>query len=172
MTNEEKAIFGAGCFWDVELAFRRVTGVKELSTGYSGGTLSNPKYEDFLSGRSDHAEVVMVLYDPSRTTYEKLLEAFWDCHDPTTVDRQGNNIGSEYRSIILTIGDEQWELANASKREQEESGRFQGPIVTKIVRAREFWRAEDYHQHYLSKRGQIEEVAVEELSIGDVLDGQ
>lgn len=147
------ATFGAGCFWGVEEAFRRIDGVTETAVGYMGGHLDNPTYQDVCSGRTGHAEVVQVEYDPEKVGYDQLLEVFWSSHDPTQLNRQGPDFGTQYRSAIFYHTLEQQEAAEASKQLQEASGRFRRPIVTQIVPAATFWRAEDYHQQYLAKRG-------------------
>ena len=149
----EKATFGAGCFWGIEAAFRKVDGVTATAVGYSGGELDNPTYREVCSGQTGHAEVVQVTFDPERVSYEELLEVFWGSHDPTTLNRQGPDIGTQYRSAIFTHGPEQEAAARASKARQEASGRFRRDIVTEIAPAREFYMAEDYHQQYLEKRG-------------------
>jgi peptide-methionine (S)-S-oxide reductase len=149
----EKATFGAGCFWGVEAAFREVKGVKETAVGYAGGTLDNPTYQDVCTDRTGHAEVVQVEYDPNVVSYEQLLDVFWGNHDPTTVNRQGPDVGTQYRSVIFYHSPEQQALAEASKEKQQASGRFKRPIVTQILPAPTFYRAEDYHQQYLEKRG-------------------
>ena len=150
----EKATFGAGCFWGVEAAFRRVPGVLDAAVGYAGGTLENPTYEDVCTGRTGHAEVVEVTYDPQRVSYEELLDVFWDNHNPTTLNRQGWDIGTQYRSAIFFHSPEQEKAALASKERLNASGRFRKPIVTEITPASTFYRAEEYHQRYLEKRGQ------------------
>jgi len=149
----EKATFGAGCFWGVEAAFQEIEGVTSTAVGYSGGTLANPTYQDVCSGRTGHAEVVQVEYDPARVSYDRLLDVFWDNHDPTTLNRQGPDVGEQYRSAIFFHTPEQEAAARASKARLERSGRFRRPIVTEITPASEFWRAEEYHQRYLEKRG-------------------
>ena len=149
-----QASFGAGCFWGVEAAFRAVPGVRNTAVGYQGGTLKNPSYEDVCSGRTGHAEVVHVEYDPSEATYDKLLDLFWEEHDPTTPNRQGPDVGTQYRSVIFYYTPEQKATAEASKAKLEAARRFKRPIVTQIVAAPEFYRAEEYHQRYLEKRGQ------------------
>ncbi|HYV58196.1 MAG TPA: peptide-methionine (S)-S-oxide reductase MsrA [Candidatus Nitrosopolaris sp.] len=149
----EKATFGAGCFWGVEAAFQEIEGVTSTAAGYSGGTLANPTYQDVCSGRTGHAEVVQVEYDPARVSYERLLDVFWDNHDPTTLNRQGPDVGEQYRSAIFFHTPEQEAVAKASKARLERSGRFRRPIVTEITPASTFWRAEEYHQRYLEKRG-------------------
>jgi peptide methionine sulfoxide reductase msrA/msrB len=147
-----QASFGAGCFWGVEAAFIEVPGVRETAVGYQGGTLKNPGYEDVCSGRSGHAEVVHVEYDPKEISYDQLLKIFWAEHDPTTPNRQGPDVGTQYRSVIFYYTPAQ--KAAACKAKLEASGRFKRPIVTQIVPAPEFYRAEEYHQRYLEKRGQ------------------
>ena len=149
----EKATFGAGCFWHVEEAFRKLPGVVATSVGYAGGTRERPTYEDVCSDTTGHAEVVEVQFDPARVSYETLLGLFWDNHDPTTPNRQGPDVGSQYRSAIFYHDDAQRRAAEASKSALAESGRFRRPIVTQIAPAPTFWRAEDYHQQYLEKRG-------------------
>ena len=148
-----KATFGAGCFWGVEAAFRQVKGVSSTAVGYSGGTLKSPTYQDVCSGTTGHAEVVRVEYDPSKVSYEELLKAFWENHDPTTLNRQGPDVGEQYRSAIFFHTPEQKAGAIASKERLERSGRYKRPIVTEITPASEFYRAEEYHQRYLEKRG-------------------
>jgi peptide methionine sulfoxide reductase msrA/msrB len=149
-----QASFGAGCFWGVEAAFREIPGGRETAVGYQGGTLKSPTYENVCSGRTGHAEVVHVEYDPAETSYDKLLELFWAEHDPTTPNRQGPDHGTQYRSVIFYYTPAQKAAAEASKARLEASGRFKRPIVTQIVAAPEFYRAEEYHQRYLEKRGQ------------------
>lgn len=147
----EKAIFAAGCFWGVEEAFRAVPGVLDVAVGYTGGVTSNPTYEQVCSGKTAHAEAVEVTYDPSRVTYERLLDVFWAEHDPTTLNRQGPDVGTQYRSAIFYRSPEQEAAAVRSRTEvQQKTGR---PIVTEITPAATFYRAEDYHQNYFSKRG-------------------
>ena len=148
-----KALFGAGCFWGVEAAFRQVEGVLATAVGYSGGRKENPTYEDVCSGRTGHAEVVEVEYDPSKVSYEKLLDVFWENHDPTTLNRQGPDVGEQYRSAIFFLAPEQEAAARASKERLEKSGRYKRPIVTEITPASKFYRAEEYHQRYLEKHG-------------------
>lgn len=149
----EKATFAAGCFWGVEAAFRRLEGVTATAVGYMGGTLDNPTYGDVCTGETGHAEVVQVEYDPSRVTYEELLEVFWSSHDPTTLNRQGPDVGEQYRSAIFFDDAEQEAAARASKERLEASGRFGHPIVTEITPAGAFYGAEEHHQQYLEKRG-------------------
>jgi peptide-methionine (S)-S-oxide reductase len=147
----ETATFGAGCFWGVEVAFRNVPGVVDTAVGYEGGTLPNPTYEDVCSKTTGHAEVVQVEFDPDEVSYDQLLEVFWDVHDPTQVNRQGPDVGSNYRSAIFFHSPEQQEQALESKARVQ--ARFDRPIATEITPASDFWRAEDYHQQYLVKRG-------------------
>ena len=149
----EKAIFGAGCFWGVEAAFRGVKGVSEVISGYSGGHFKNPSYRDVCTGETGHAEVVQVEYDPLQVDYDTLLDVFWDCHNPTTRNRQGPDVGTQYRSAIFFHTPEQEAAAKASKEKLEQSGRWREPIVTEISPAAEFYPAEEYHQRYLEKRG-------------------
>ena len=148
----EKATFGAGCFWGVEATFREVPGVLSTMVGYSGGQFKSPTYKDVCSGKTGHAEVVQVEYDPSKVSYEELLEVFWKVHDPTQLNRQGPDIGTQSRSAIFVHNPEQKATAIASKEKLEQSGRYTRPIVTEITSAAEFYKAEDYHQHYLDKR--------------------
>ncbi len=148
-----QAAFGAGCFWGVEAAFAAVPGVLKTAVGYQGGTLKNPSYEDVCSGRTGHAEVVHVEFDPAKVSYDQLLDLFWEEHDPTTPNRQGPDHGTQYRSVIFYYTPEQKAAALASMAKLEASGRFARPIVTEIVPAPEFYRAEEYHQRYLEKRG-------------------
>ena len=153
MTQLEKATFGAGCFWGVEVAFRQVPGVVSTEVGYLGGTLENPTYKEVCSGNTGHAEVVEVTYDPARVSYEDLLNVFWTIHDPTTLNRQGPDHGTQYRSAIFYHDDRQKQTAAASKERLGASGRFPRPIVTEITPASAFYRAEEYHQRYLEKHG-------------------
>ncbi len=148
-----KATFGAGCFWGVEAAFRQVKGVTGTAVGYLGGTLKNPTYEDVCTGRTGHAEVVEVEYDPARVSYEELLNVFWGNHNPTQLNRQGPDVGAQYRSAVFDHDDAQKAAAQASKEKLERSGRFNKPVVTEITPASTFYRAEEYHQQYLEKRG-------------------
>jgi len=149
----ELATFGAGCFWGVEVTFRNVPGVKDALVGYLGGTMANPTYRDVCTGRTGHAEVVQVSYDPAEVSYVKLLDVFWENHDPTTLNRQGPDVGTQYRSAIFYHTPEQKRVAEESKSRLEASGRFRRPIVTEITAASTFYPAEDYHQRYLEKRG-------------------
>ena len=145
----ERAIFGAGCFWGVETEFRKVEGVIEVASGYSGGHTENPTYGDVCSGATGHAEVVEVEYDPSKVSYEELLEVFWENHDPTQLNRQGPDVGTQYRSVIFFLTPEQETAAHVSKEKAQE--RFKRPIATQIVPASKFYRAEEYHQRYFEK---------------------
>lgn len=151
MAQLDKATFGAGCFWGVEVAFRQVPGVVDATAGYLGGTLPNPTYEDVCTGRTGHAEVVEVQYDPSKVSYDDLLNVFWSSHDPTTLNRQGPDRGTQYRSAIFYHDEAQRAAAIASK--DRWTGRFPNPIVTEITPVSTFYRAEEYHQRYLEKRG-------------------
>ena len=147
------ATFAAGCFWGVEAAFRKVPGVTATEVGYSGGHTKNPTYKDVCSHTTGHAEVVRVRYDPEKTSYKKLLRTFWTCHDPTQVNRQGPDVGDQYRSVIFYHTPEQKAEAEASKAALKKSGHLRKPVATKIEPAPEFYRAEEYHQQYLEKRG-------------------
>lgn len=147
----EKATFGAGCFWGVEEAFRTLEGVVETAVGYAGGTTEEPNYEQVCTDRTGHAEVVQLCFDPEAILYERLLEVFWSIHDPTALNRQGPDIGSQYRSVIFTHSLEQKDAAQASKKQVQ--FHFKKPIVTFILPAPTFWPAEEYHQKYLLKRG-------------------
>jgi peptide-methionine (S)-S-oxide reductase len=149
----EKATFAAGCFWGVEASFRSVPGVISTRVGYTGGSLAHPTYKDVCTNRTGHAEAVEVTYDPARVTYDELLRSFWQGHDPTTLNRQGPDVGSQYRSAIFYRSPEQEAAARASKDQLDRSGTYRRPIVTQIVPAAEFWEAEEYHQQYLEKKG-------------------
>lgn len=149
----EKATFGAGCFWHIEEEFRKLNGVISTSVGFMGGDLKNPSYKDVCTGKTGHAEVVHLEYDPKVISYEKLLELFWSIHDPTTLNRQGPDIGTQYRSAIFFHGEEQEKSANESKNRLEKSGRFKNKIVTEIKPAQSFYIAEEYHQKYFEKMG-------------------
>lgn len=150
----ELATFGAGCFWGVEVTFRNTKGVLDTSVGYSGGTTDHPTYEQVSSGKTGHAEVVQVEFDPAVVSYEELLGVFWENHDPTELNRQGPDVGTQYRSAIFYHSKEQKEAAERSKKALQESGRYGSKtIATSIEPARAFWRAEEYHQQYLIKRG-------------------
>jgi peptide-methionine (S)-S-oxide reductase len=147
------ATFAAGCFWGVEAAFRQVPGVTATRVGYTGGTTTNPTYKQVCTDRTGHAEAVEVSYDPARVSYDDLLRVFWEIHDPTQRNRQGPDIGTQYRSAIFYHDPEQESAARASKERLERSGVHKRPIVTEIVPAQTFYQAEDYHQQYLEKRG-------------------
>ena len=149
----EKATFAAGCFWGVEAAFRRLEGVEDAAVGYSGGTTDHATYRDVCGGASGHAEVVELLFDPEVVSYQALVDTFWQLHDPTTLNRQGPDIGTQYRSAIYFHSAAQEATALASKERLEASGRLARPVVTEITKAEPFWRAEDYHQQYFEKRG-------------------
>ena len=148
-----KATFGAGCFWGVEEAYRQVDGVTATAVGYAGGTVDNPTYEMVCSGRTGHAEVVQVEYDPAKVSYESLLKLFWQVHDPTQVDRQGPDIGTQYRTVIFAHDGDQAEAARRSLDDEQAGGRHRRDIATQIESAPTFWIAEDYHQQYFAKRG-------------------
>ena len=143
--------FAAGCFWGVEAAFRQIPGVLEVTSGYTGGSVANPTYQDVCTGRTGHAEAVQIAYDPQQVSYERLLDAFWKIHDPTTPNRQGPDVGTQYRSAIYTHDPEQQRLAEASRAKEQADQRK--PIVTEIVAATEFYPAEEYHQRYFEKNG-------------------
>jgi peptide-methionine (S)-S-oxide reductase len=149
----EKATFGAGCFWGVEESFRQLLGVVETEVGYLGGHTNDPSYKDVCTDETGHAEVVQVTYDPATIRYEQLLDAFWSAHDPTTLNRQGPDVGTQYRSAIFFHSPEQERVARASKEKVQASGKFRRPVVTEITPASTFYRAEEYHQKYLAKRG-------------------
>lgn len=148
-----KAIFAAGCFWGVEEAFRQVKGVTSTTVGYTGGTAKNPSYRDVCAGNTGHAEAVEVEFDPNEVSYDQLLTVFWQSHDPTTLNRQGPDVGTQYRSAIFFEDAAQEAAARNSKATLEKSGLFKRPIVTDIKPASDFYRAEDYHQQYFEKRG-------------------
>jgi peptide-methionine (S)-S-oxide reductase len=149
----EKAMFGAGCFWGVEATFRNINGVRNAVVGYAGGKTENPTYEDVCSDETGHAEVVEVEFDPSVVSYNQLLQVFWANHDPTTLNRQGPDVGTQYRSAIFYYTPEQRAAAEQSKAAMNQSGKFKRPIVTQIEPAPKFYRGEEYHQRYLEKRG-------------------
>jgi len=153
MTDTRKATFGAGCFWGVEVAFRQVPGVLNAEAGYEGGSLTNPSYQDVCTGRTGHAEVVEVTFDPARVSFEQLVDVFFTHHDPTTLNRQGPDRGTQYRSAIFFHDQEQRGVAEAAKERWNRSGRWRSPIVTEITPASTFYRAEEYHQRYLEKHG-------------------
>jgi peptide-methionine (S)-S-oxide reductase len=147
----EKATFGAGCFWGVEVEFRNVPGVVDAAVGYEGGTVPNPTYEQVCRKGTGHAEVVEVEFDPAEVSYEELLDTFFELHDPTQLNRQGPDVGDQYRSVVFTHSAEQEQAARAARERAQE--RFDRPVVTAIEPAPDFWRAEEYHQQYLVKRG-------------------
>ncbi len=149
----ETATFAAGCFWGVEEGFRQIPGVIQTTVGYLGGHTQNPTYKDVCTDETGHAEVVQVEFDSAKVSYEQLVDAFWSMHDPTTLNRQGPDIGTQYRSAIFFHSAEQERVARASKEKAQASGKFRRPIVTEITPASPFYRAEDYHQQYLAKRG-------------------
>ena len=151
----EKATFGAGCFWGVEAAFRIVPGVISTMVGYCGGKTANPTYKAVCTDTTGHAEVVEVTYEPTRVAYEQLLDVFWGTHDPTSLNRQGLDVGSQYRSVIFYHSPKQETVARASKEKLDKSGKFRRPIVTEIVPSAPFYKAEDYHQRYLEKSGLV-----------------
>ncbi len=148
-----KVTFGAGCFWGVEARFRKIDGVVNAVSGYIGGTLDNPTYQDVCTGKTGHAEVVQVEFDPARVSFEQLLDIFWGSHDPTTLNKQGPDTGTQYRSAIFFHDENQEALARSSKRDLEASGKHKREIVTEIAPASSFYRAEEYHQRYLEKHG-------------------
>ncbi len=152
--NLHTATFGAGCFWGVEETFRQVEGVVETAVGYAGGTVNNATYEQVCAKGTGHAEVVQVKYDPAAVSYDTLLEVFWNCHDPTQLNRQGPDVGGQYRSVIFYYTPEQEAAARSSKEALRRSGKYKRDIVTEISPAPKFNRAEEYHQQYLAKRGQ------------------
>jgi len=149
--NPAKATFGAGCFWGVEAAFRRVKGVVDVVVGYSGGDLENPTYKDVCTGKTGHAEVAQVMFDPDKVSFKKLLDVFWDIHDPMSLNRQGEDAGTQYRSAIFFHSPQQQQAARASKEKLQNSGKFKKEIVTEITAVRKFWSAEEYHQGYFEK---------------------
>ena len=149
----QKAIFGAGCFWGVELTFSKIEGVESTAVGYCGGKVPDPTYEIVCAGQSNHAEVVLVEFNPDKVSYDKLLDTFWSLHDPTTLNRQGPDIGTQYRSVIFFQDKDQAVVAKASRDKLQQSGRFKNDIVTEIVPTAQFYRAEEYHQKYLEARG-------------------
>jgi peptide-methionine (S)-S-oxide reductase len=144
----EKATFGGGCFWCVEAVFEKMKGVRSVVSGYAGGHVENPTYQQVTTGKTGHAEVAQIEYDPDEISYEELLEIFFKTHDPTTLNRQGNDVGTQYRSIILYHNEEQKKIAEKAKAKLEESGEYQKPIVTEIKLLDTFYEAEDYHQDY------------------------
>ncbi len=159
MTNElnssnlQLATFGSGCFWCTEAVFQRVAGVEKVESGYAGGKVKNPTYKEICSGLTGHAEVIRLTYDPNKVSFEALLEIFWKTHDPTTLNRQGNDIGTQYRSVIFYHNEEQRNLAEAYRHKLDESGVFDRPVVTEISPATTFYVAENYHQDYYNLNG-------------------
>lgn len=151
----QEAIFAAGCFWGVEAAFRQTPGVVDTEVGYTGGHTQDPTYREVCSDTTGHAEAVHVTFDPEKITFDQLLDVFWENHDPTTMNRQGPDVGSQYRSAVFYLTPEQKEIAEASKQRLQESGKLSRPVVTEITAATEFWRAEEYHQQYAEKRGML-----------------
>jgi peptide-methionine (S)-S-oxide reductase len=149
----EKATFGAGCFWGVEAEFREIPGVVDVAVGYEGGHTLNPTYKQVCTDQTGHAEVVEIDFDPAKVSYQTLVEAFWKLHDPTQVNRQGPDYGTQYRTAIFFHSPEQEQTARASKAALEASGKFRRPVATVIEPAQTFYRAEEYHQQYLAKRG-------------------
>jgi len=159
MTNQlntedfQVATFGSGCFWCTEAVFQNVIGVEKVESGYSGGKTKNPTYKEICSGLTGHAEVIQLTYNPKKVSFDALLEIFWQTHDPTTLNRQGNDAGTQYRSVIFYHNDEQRELAEAYKNKLDKSGAFDEPIVTEISPFSTFYKAEDYHQNYFNLNG-------------------
>lgn len=149
----QKGTFGAGCFWGIEAEFSKIPGVISTTVGYSGGTLKNPTYKDVCTDKTGHAEVVQIEYDPTKLSYEKILEAFFNIHDPTQLNRQGLDIGTQYRSVIFYHTPEQEKIAKESIQKLEKLGRYKSKIVTQIEAAKEFYKAEEYHQRYFEKMG-------------------
>lgn len=149
----EKATFGAGCFWGIEAAFQKIKGVQSTTVGYMGGSLKNPTYEDVCTNTTGHAEVVQIIYDEKVLSYEQLLDTFWNIHDPTQLNRQGPDRGTQYISVIFYHNDIQKKVAENSKKKQQNSGRYKKQIVTEIIKAQTFYPAEEYHQKYLKKQG-------------------
>ncbi len=150
---KETATFGAGCFWGVEACFMKIDGVLSTATGYMGGTLENPGYKEVCSGNTGHAEVLQLEFDSTVVTYDTLLDSFWSIHNPTTLNQQGPDMGTQYRSVIFCHTDDQITLAENSKEKLQNSGKYSSEIVTQIVHAEPFYRAEEYHQQYLKKHG-------------------
>lgn len=153
MSKTAKAVFGAGCFWGVEHAFNQMPGVIEAVSGFMGGDVADPSYQMVCTGQTGHVEVVEVTYDPEQVSYTELLNAFWAMHDPTQLNRQGPDIGVQYRSVIFVADDEQRRIAESSKKALMESGRYPRQVVTAIELAGDFYRAEEYHQRYFEKHG-------------------
>jgi peptide-methionine (S)-S-oxide reductase len=153
-TNIDTATLGAGCFWCVEAVFQRLEGVLTVESGYSGGSVKNPAYREVCNGTTGHAEVARITYDKSKLSFDELLEVFWKTHDPTTLNYQGNDHGTQYRSVVFYHNEEQKKLAEKYKAEINASGAYPNPIVTEISPAKEFYKAEDYHQNYFNQNGQ------------------
>lgn len=151
----KKATFGAGCFWGVEAAFQHILGVHSTKVGYMGGNLKNPTYEDVCTDKTGHAEVVQIKFEPMEISYEQLINIFWEIHDPTKLNRQGPDCGTQYRSVIFYHDQQQKKIADKSKKNKQESGEYKKQIVTEIVPAKEFYLAEEYHQKYLDKKGKL-----------------
>ena len=151
----EKAVFGAGCFWGIEARFGELSGVLDTAVGYEGGDLEHPTYKEVCTDRTGHAEVVEVTFDPSRLSYESLLDVFFSLHDPTQVNRQGPDWGSQYRSVIFVMTEDQTREAKAKVAELNASGAYRQPIATQVLPSTTFWKAEEYHQRYLEKRGMV-----------------
>jgi peptide-methionine (S)-S-oxide reductase len=152
-TELQLATFGNGCFWCTEAIFQNVDGVEKVESGYSGGTVKNPTYKEVCSGLTGHAEVIQITFDPKKVTYDELLEIFWKTHDPTTLNRQGNDVGTQYRSVIFYHNDQQKQLAEEYKKKLTDAEAFDGPIVTEITPYATFYKAEDYHQNYYNLNG-------------------
>lgn len=148
-----KAMFGAGCFWGVEAAFRAVDGVADVAVGYAGGSTDNPAYADVCTGATGHAEVVEVSYEPGKVSYQDLLDRFWSSHDPTQINRQGPDVGTQYRSVIFFLDEDQRAIAQSAKAALDAGGGFARPVATEISPAPVFWRAEEHHQRYFEKQG-------------------
>jgi peptide-methionine (S)-S-oxide reductase len=149
----EKATFGGGCFWCTEAQFQYLDGVTKVESGYAGGTVANPTYDQVGSGTTGHAEVIQVTYDPAKITYEELLQAFWQSHDPTQLNRQGNDVGTQYRSVIFYHNEDQHKLADLYKQKLQQSGAYDKPVVTEVAPMTAFYKAEDYHQNYYNQNG-------------------
>lgn len=152
--NTDTATFGAGCFWCVEAVFQELKGVQKVTSGYSGGTVKNPSYREVCTGRTGHAEVIQVVYDPDTISFSELLEVFWQTHDPTTLNQQGADIGTQYRSAVFYHSPEQQQLAEEYKKKLDASGAFSAPVVTEISPLVSFYPAEDYHQNYYAENGE------------------
>ena len=151
----QKATFGMGCFWCTEALFQRLNGVASVASGYEGGDIPNPTYEDVCTGTTNHAEVIEITYDPAKITYDELLEVFWKSHDPTTLNRQGADVGTQYRSVVFYHSEEQKAIAEKYKTELNKTNAFGKPVVTEITKAETFYEAENYHQNYFLKNGEL-----------------